>query len=159
MLSILKTAYATLHSNGGRNPKLSLEDFLMATLQHLREYRTYEQIVADFGICESGIILRSHWVEETLIQNGFTIAKGAISSEDTIIIDATEVRIDRPKKTKNKLLWEEKMSHYLSKVRIKIESVFEKVKTFKLFSTQYRNHKKRLNLRFNFIAGICNFEL
>ncbi len=40
-------------------PKLSLEDLLMAILQYLREYRTYEQIAADFGIHESNLIRRS----------------------------------------------------------------------------------------------------
>lgn len=100
MLAILKTNYAALHINGGRKPKLSLENLLMATLQYLREYRTYEQIAADFGIHESNLIRRSHWVEETLIQNGFTISKRTLSSDDTVIIDATEVRINRPKKNK-----------------------------------------------------------
>ena len=47
----------------------------MATLQYMREYRTYEQIAADFGIHESNLIRQSQWVEATLIQNGFTISK------------------------------------------------------------------------------------
>ncbi|CIQ49255.1 IS1381%2C transposase OrfA [Streptococcus pneumoniae] len=50
MLAVLKTAYQLKHTKGGRKPKLSLEDLLMATLQYVREYRTYEQIAADFGI-------------------------------------------------------------------------------------------------------------
>ena len=53
MLAVLKTTYQRKHAKGGRTPKLSLEDFLMATLQYMREYRTYEQITADFGIHES----------------------------------------------------------------------------------------------------------
>ena len=71
----------------------------MATLQYMREYRTYEQIAADFGIHESNLIRRSRWVEETLVQNGFTISKVAVNTEDTLLIDATEVNINRPKKT------------------------------------------------------------
>ncbi|CWH60907.1 IS1381%2C transposase OrfA [Streptococcus pneumoniae] len=47
------------HAKGGRKPKLSLEDLLMATLQYVREYRTYEEITADFGIHESNLIRRS----------------------------------------------------------------------------------------------------
>lgn len=50
----------------------------MATLQYVREYRTYEQIAADFGIHESNIISRSQWIEATLIQNGFTISNSAL---------------------------------------------------------------------------------
>ena len=99
MLAVLKTAYQRKHAKGGRSPKLSLEDLLiMATLQYMREYRTYEQIAADFGIHESNLIRRSQWVEETLIQNGFTISKTHLSTEDTVIVDATEVKISRPKK-------------------------------------------------------------
>ncbi|CJG20019.1 IS1381%2C transposase OrfA [Streptococcus pneumoniae] len=50
MLAVLKTAYQLKHTKGGRKPKLSLEDLLMATLQYVREYRTYEEIAAVFGI-------------------------------------------------------------------------------------------------------------
>lgn len=53
MLAVLKTAYQRKHAKCGRTPKLSSEDLLMATLQYMREYRTYEQIAADFGIHES----------------------------------------------------------------------------------------------------------
>ncbi|CVU06339.1 degenerate transposase (orf1) [Streptococcus pneumoniae] len=81
-----------------RKPKLSLEDLLMATLQYVREYRTYEEIAADFGIHESNLIRRSQWVEVTLVQSGFTISRTPLSSEDTVMIDATEVQINRPKK-------------------------------------------------------------
>ena len=42
MLAVLKTAYQLKHAKGGRTPKLSLEDLLMATLQYMREDRTYE---------------------------------------------------------------------------------------------------------------------
>ena len=52
----------------------------MATLQYVREYRTYEQIAADFGIHESNLIRRSQWVEVTLLQSGFTISRTPLSS-------------------------------------------------------------------------------
>ena len=105
MLAVLKTAYQRKHAKGGRTPKLSLEDLLMATLQYMREYRTYEQITADFGIHESNLIRRSQWVEETLIQSGFTISRTQLSAEDTVIVDATEVKINRPKKSTIQLFW------------------------------------------------------
>lgn len=99
MLQVLNSAYVQTHKRGGRTPKLSLEDLLMATLQYLREYRSYEQIAADFGIHESNLIRRSKWVEEVLIKNGFHIANRAVTSEDTVLVDATEIRVNRPKKT------------------------------------------------------------
>ncbi|MBF0843688.1 transposase family protein [Streptococcus danieliae] len=110
MLEILTVTYQARHYKGGHKPKMSLEDILMATLQYLREYRTYEQIAADFGVHESNLIRRSHWVEETLVQNGFAIGKREIKDTDTLIVDATEVRIQRPKKTKVKLFWQKENS-------------------------------------------------
>ncbi|VLZ56035.1 IS1381, transposase OrfA [Streptococcus pneumoniae] len=105
MLAVLKTAYQLKHAKGGRKPKLSLEDLLMATLQYVREYRTYEEIAADFGIHESNLIRRSQWVEVTLVQSGVTISKTHLSAEDTVIVDATEVKINRPKKTISESFW------------------------------------------------------
>ncbi|COQ35084.1 degenerate transposase (orf1) [Streptococcus pneumoniae] len=35
MLAVLKTAYQLKHAKGGRKPKLSLEDLLMATLTQI----------------------------------------------------------------------------------------------------------------------------
>ncbi len=64
MLAVLKTTYQLKHAKGGRKPKLSLEDLLMATL----------------------------------VQSGVTISRTPLSSEDTVMIDATEVKINRPKK-------------------------------------------------------------
>ncbi|VJM64706.1 mobile genetic element [Streptococcus pneumoniae] len=72
----------------------------------MREYRTYEEIAADFGIHESNFIRRSQWVEVTLVQSDVTISRTPLSSEDTVmIIDATEVKINRPKKRISELFW------------------------------------------------------
>ncbi|MDG8841048.1 transposase, partial [Streptococcus pneumoniae] len=40
-------------------------------------------------------------------------------------------------------------NHALSKERSKVENIFVKVKTFKMISTTYRNHRKRFGLRMN----------
>ncbi|SNI73999.1 transposase-like protein, IS1381 ISSpn7 [Streptococcus pneumoniae] len=50
-------------------------------------------------------------------------------------------------------------NHALSKERRNVENILAKVKTFKMFSTTYRNHRKRFGLRMNLIAGIINHEL
>ncbi|MDS9215110.1 IS5 family transposase [Streptococcus pneumoniae] len=235
MLAVLKTAYQLKHAKGGRKPKLSLEDLLMATLQYVREYRTYEEIAADFGIHESNLIRRSQWVEVTLVQSGVTISRTPLSSEDTVMIDATSIALKKelandsgkkkfhamkaqaivtsqgriislditvnyshdmklfkmsrrnigqagkilvdsgyqglmkiypqaqtPRKSSKlkPLTAEDKAcNHALSKERSKVENIFAKVKTFKMFSTTYRNHRKRFGLRMNLIAGIINHEL
>ncbi|MDT6011810.1 IS5 family transposase [Streptococcus pneumoniae] len=235
ILAVLKTAYQLKHAKGGRKPKLSLEDLLMATLQYVREYRTYEQIAADFGIHESNLIRRSQWVEVTLVQSGVTISRTPLSSEDTVMIDATSIALKKqlanhsgkkkfhamkaqaivtsqgrivsldiavnyshdmklfkmsrrnigqagkiladsgyqglmkiypqaqtPRKSSKlkPLTVEDKAyNHALSKERSKVENIFAKVKTFKMFSTTYRNHRKRFGLRMNLSAGIINHEL
>ncbi len=65
------------------------------------------------------------------------------------------------KSSKLKLLIAEDKTynHALSKERSKVENIFAKVKTFKMFSTTYRNHRKRFGLRMNLIAGIIKYEL
>lgn len=52
MVSILKEDHQALHSRDGRKPKLSIENLLLATLQYLREYRTYEVIALEFGVMD-----------------------------------------------------------------------------------------------------------
>jgi hypothetical protein len=99
MIEVLKKEYQLVHHHGGRTPKLSLENLLLATFQYLREYRTYEVIALEFGVNESNLIRRSHWVEETLLRNGFSIEK--YEQQDGVsILDATEIWIERPKKNK-----------------------------------------------------------
>ncbi|MDT6079787.1 IS5 family transposase [Streptococcus pneumoniae] len=235
MLAVLKTAYQLKHAKGGRKPKLSLEDLLMATLQYVREYRTYEEIAADFGIHESNLSRRSQWVEVTLVQSGVTISRTPLSSEDTVMIDATSIALKKElandsgkkkfhamkaqaivtsqgriislditvnychdmklfkmsrrnigqagkiltdsgyqgpmkiypqaqtprkfSKLKPLTVEDKTYNHALSKERSKVENIFAKVKTFKMFSTTYRNHRKRFGLRMNLIAGIINHEL
>ncbi|CJS76385.1 mobile genetic element [Streptococcus pneumoniae] len=69
------------------------------------ENRTYEEIAADLGIHESNFIRRSQWVEVTLVQSGVTVSRTPLSSEDTVMIDTTEVQINRPKKRISELFW------------------------------------------------------
>jgi hypothetical protein len=67
MAEILKVHEAVKRSKGGPKPCLSVEDMLLATLEYLREYRTYAHIGASFGLCESRIYRIVKWVENTLI--------------------------------------------------------------------------------------------
>ncbi len=106
MVAILQKAYAEKHRRRGRTPKLSIEDLLLATLEYLREYRTYAHIAASYGIAESNIYRGIKWVEDTLIQDGTfslpgrkTLLKRDMEYE-MILVDATESPIERPKKSK-----------------------------------------------------------
>ena len=105
MSEILKCAYKAKHQKRGRHSKLSIEEMLLATLEYLREYRTYAHIAASYGADESNIYRSIKWVEETLLRDGTfsLLGKKALLQSDThyevILIDATETPIERPKKT------------------------------------------------------------
>lgn len=47
----------------------------------------------------------------------------------------------------------------LAAVRIKVENALGFIKRFKIFSTRYRNRRRRFGLRFNLFAAICNLEI
>jgi hypothetical protein len=67
-----------------------------------------------------------------------------------------------PKKRskKNPLTAEEKsQNREISSERVFSEHAIGFIKRFKILSERYRNRRKRFGLRFNLIAGICNWEL
>ena len=47
----------------------------------------------------------------------------------------------------------------ISSSRVSNEHAIGFIKRFRIVSERYRNRRKRFGLRFNLIAGICNFEL
>jgi hypothetical protein len=104
MIEILQTAHAEKHKRRGRNPKMRMEDRLLAALEYWREYRTYAHIGASFGLDESNMQRSIKWIEDVLIKDGtFALPgkKALLQSDteiDTALIDATESPIERPKK-------------------------------------------------------------
>ena len=117
MVEILRKGHAEKHRRRGRTPKLSIEDLLLATLEYLREYRTYAHIAASYGIAESNIYRGIKWVEDTLIRDGtFSLPgrKAPLKSDveyEVLLVDATESPIERPKKAKAVLFWKAKAAH------------------------------------------------
>jgi hypothetical protein len=107
MLEILRCAFALKHAQGGRKPKLPIEEQLLATLEYIRKYRTYAHIAASYQIDESNIYRMIRWVEDTLIKNGTISLPGrkALLKNDmkyeVVLIDVTKSPIERPKKSKN----------------------------------------------------------
>ena len=114
MVEILQKGYAEKHQRRGRTPKLSMEDLLLATLEYLREYRTYAHIAASYGIAESNIYRGIKWVEDTLIRDGTFSLPGrktplkTNTEYEVILVDATESPIERPKKSKGDTIPERK---------------------------------------------------
>ena len=107
MVEILQKEYAAKHLRRGRKPKLCIEEMLLATLEYLREYRTYAHIAVSFGLDESNMYRTIKWVEDTLIKDGtFSLpGKKALLKSDmeyeVVLIDATETPVERPKRGKN----------------------------------------------------------
>ena len=105
MKGILQKAFNELHKQGGKPPKLTVEDKLYITLKYLREYRTMESIGADYGVVKSAVCESVQWVEDTLSKDKTfrlpdkKILKKASPSLEYIVVDVTESPINRPKKT------------------------------------------------------------
>lgn len=106
MLDILNNKYVDLHKQGGKRPKLNVLDKLIIILGYYREYRSMKNIAFDYGVVKSTICDSINWVEQTLVKDGtFSLPKKRQLLEDnieveTILVDATECEIERPKKNK-----------------------------------------------------------
>lgn len=104
MIVILENAHRKKKSKGGRPNKLSIKNMLLMTLEYLREYRTYLHISTSYGISESNTYETIKWVENTLVASKeFSLPgrKALLKSDyefETVLIDATESPIQRPKK-------------------------------------------------------------
>jgi len=98
----------------GRESKLSVEDQLLLTLSYWREYRTQFHIAASYGIHESTANRIINKIEDVLMASGkFRLPKKRTVQETdwiVVMVDATEVPIERPKKTAQVLLRQEKVS-------------------------------------------------
>ena len=64
------------------------------------------------------------------------------------------------RRRKQKLTKEEKRyNRQVSSDRVLNENVIGFIKRFKIVSDKYLNRRKRFGLRFNLIAGICNYDV
>lgn len=104
MLEILREAHARKKSRGGAPNKLGVEQMLRMMLEYLREYRTYLHVGANYGVSETTAYNTIRWAEETLVRDGaFSLpGKKALLKSDmefeTVLVDATETPVQRPKK-------------------------------------------------------------
>ncbi len=89
------------------------------TLSYWRKYRTYFHLGKSFGISESNCYRNIKWIENTLIKHpDFQQLAGQKTlinkhfNDKTIIIDATETAIQRPKKDKKILFRKKEKAYY-----------------------------------------------
>lgn len=72
----------------------------------------------------------------------------------------TNSELPKKRSKKNPLTKEDKQrNREISSERVPNEHAIGFVKRFRILSERYRNRRKRFGLRFNLIAGICNYEL
>jgi hypothetical protein len=68
--------------------------------------------------------------------------------------------LPKKKSKKNPLTTEDKANNRkISSERVTNEHAIGFIKRFKILSERYRNRRRRFGLRFNLIAGICNYDM
>ena len=92
----------------GRLPKLSIEDQILLCLSYWREYRTLFHVATSYGVLEPTASRIVRQVGDCLIKsNLFNLPKSLPEGKgidwNVVIVDATEIPIQRPKKTEEKL--------------------------------------------------------
>jgi hypothetical protein len=104
MLGILNEAEKVKKAKGGKPNYLSMEDRLLMALEYIREYRTYFHVASSYGVSEGVCYRNIKWIENTLIKHpDFALPgrKALLKSDieyETILIDASESPIERPKR-------------------------------------------------------------
>ena len=99
-----KSTHKIAGKKRGPKPTLRKEDELLIMLMYYREYRTFYHIGADYNISETQCWRIVTTTEKLLMNSGLFRLPGKkklISSDDdweVILIDASEHRIERPKK-------------------------------------------------------------
>ena len=103
MMTVLN-AVPKNHSRG-RPPALSIEDQLLLTLSYWREYRTLFHVAMTYGIHESNASRIIQKIENILIKSELfhlpkKLPRGEGIDWEVVVVDATEMTIERPKKNK-----------------------------------------------------------
>lgn len=103
MVEILEPDLERQGKRGGQN-KLSVADQLLIVLEYWREYRTYFHIAQTWGLHESTVYRIVRKVETVLLASGqFRLPSRQDvrqnTSPEVVVIDVTEIEVERPKKT------------------------------------------------------------
>ena len=105
MVEIVTLAEGTRKKLSGRPQKLSYEDQVLMSLTYLREYCTYFSLGHSFDLSESNCFKTIRKIENILIKSQeFRLPnkKDIYGDEDieTVVVDAVESSIEKPKKSK-----------------------------------------------------------
>jgi len=92
----------------------------------------------------------------------FKPSTNALTDSGYLGLQEIHINTSIPKKRSknNPLTLDDKQrNRVLSSNRVLNEHIIGLVKRFKIIADNYRKRRKRFGLRFNLIAGVCNFEL
>ena len=101
----------------GRPRKLSVEDQLLLSLCYWREYRSQFHVASSFGVSEATVCRTVRKIESALLKDerfhlpGKKALRGGDVEWSVLVVDASEQRIERPKKTAQVLLWQKEVPH------------------------------------------------
>ena len=112
MVCSLQEHFAKRTTKRGKISKFSIEDQVLIFLEYYKEYRTFFHIGKAYNVDESTIYRMVSKVENCLLEDEkfrLTGLKNFVKSQknplnNAIIIDATEIPIQRPKKKKSQKL-------------------------------------------------------
>jgi hypothetical protein len=99
---------------GARRSELSVLERWVVALKYWRYYPSQAQLALEYGVSEDCIYRSIRWVENVLVKHQqMRIDKTGLGQAEAVILDTTEIRLQRPekKRTKNLLQWEEEVSH------------------------------------------------
>ena len=89
----------------GRPFKLSAADRLLMTLMYWREYRSQAHIAVSYGVSEPTVCRTIRQIEAALLASGAFALPGKKALQESslafevVIVDATEIPVQRPKKS------------------------------------------------------------
>lgn len=118
MVKVLQPDLQRTGKRGGQ-PKLSVEEQLLMTLEYWREYRTYFHIGKSWGIHESTVCRIVRKVEKLLIRSRAFRLPGKKQLHQSaykwkiLVVDVTETPIERPKKQQRRYYSGKKKCHTL----------------------------------------------
>ena len=96
-------------SGRGRRATLSVQDQLLLTLCYWREYRSQFHVASSFGVSEATVCRTVKKIESALLRDKRFHLPGKKALYDgsldltVIVVDASEQRVERPKKTASQL--------------------------------------------------------
>ena len=119
MAAELRLEYGKKHEQGGRPPKLIIENQLMLSLEYWRQYITFAELGFNYGVAESTAHDIVVWVEDTLVKSGkFRLPGKKALLEDrsleVVLLDVMESPVERPKKngSRNYIIQANTISRY-----------------------------------------------